>query len=230
MKENEQKILEFSQEKIERENGKTRKDSFVLFNLKIILNVFLIVYIGIVLGLIFMVYFFPAKFEYSKEKSLKTEAPPAKNEKTEWSIYANEAYGFEFSYPQDRQVEDLTDIDAFNYGQDKSLLMLAVESEDSGEETAWIEVKEGGDLDKAISDFVDEYCVIGGGIAKEEKIIVGGAEGKAVYFNDLCEPDEENPWIFVAKDSQMFIFGVPIGGQSSGGYFDKIVSSFKFKN
>jgi len=217
-----------------------KKESFGLFISRLILNVSFIVCIGLISGLILMAYYAPARLVKQTVVINKltglNPAPAADNSRlasaetdSKWATYSNKEYAFGFKYPKDWQINDVTEEPFYDTQDQNSLLMLEVYGEGENDDSLWVEVKKGGNTDEAISDYIDNYCAAGGAIAKEEKISLGGTEGRSVYFNDLCASDEESPWVFVAFDKKVLILGTPLGINPDSNNYNEIVSSFKFE-
>lgn len=208
-----------------------KKESFGLSMVRLILNVSFIIYLGLVLGLVFLVYFAPAKLSKEIKKINKTEelAPAIIAADPEQAFYINKKYGFEFKYPKDWRIDDVTDEPFYGADEGKNLLMLEVYSVGESGEMVWVEIKEGSDTSEAINGYIDSFCTVGGAAVKEEKIMVGDLEGKAVYFNDLCSGEETNLWVFATFNSNTLVLGNPMGLDLNNEDYSAIVSGFKFE-
>lgn len=207
-----------------------KKESFGLSMVRLILNVSFVIYLGLISGSIFLAYFAPAKLVSETEKTNKTgESMTAINAADlEQASYINKEYGFEFKYPKNWQIDDVSEEPFYGADEGKNLLMLEVYSGDGEGEMVWVEIKKGSDMSEAISEYIDNFCTAGGAAVKEEKIIVGNLEGKAVYFNDFCSGEETSHWIFAIFNSKVLVLGNPAGLDPANKYYSAIISSFKF--
>lgn len=162
--------------------------------------------------------------------ALTPTATPVSNNIEDWQAYRNEEYGFEFNYPSNWQVEDVVK-GSFNSADDAdSLLMLAAYGNNKFADSVWIETRKAKNIGEAINYYINYYCVQGGEVSKEEKIMFGVTEGKFVYFNSFCSSRIANPWVFIAHDAKVFVFEAPLGLTLDNKFHSIILSTFKFLN
>ncbi|MFA4872415.1 MAG: PsbP-related protein [Patescibacteria group bacterium] len=139
---------------------------------------------------------------------------------TGWKVYQNKNFKFEFAYPQNWNIGDLT-------ATTNNLLTLGMGVPGLGDDTAWINVVSENGLAKAIDLHVQNY-VEGTKIEKEQIFTLDGIEGKLIYLNIGGNSPDLDRWVFVKYDSKVYNIGITYDVTPYDEEFNQILSTFKF--
>ncbi|MFH1286374.1 MAG: PsbP-related protein [Candidatus Magasanikbacteria bacterium] len=169
-------------------------------------------------------YFVTTKTTDQKQQQIANQNSPSNNTTitipTGWKIYQNKDFKFEFAYPQNWNVGDLT-------ATTNNLLTLGMGVPGLGDDTAWVNVVSEEDLAKAIDLHVKNY-VEGTKIEKEQKFTLDGIEGKLIYLNIGGNSPDLDRWVFVKYDSKVYNIGITYDVAPYDEEFSQVLSTFKF--
>jgi len=170
-------------------------------------------------------YLFTQKLTQSQQ-SISTPQPTTQDETADWQIYRNEKYGFEIKYPNDWQLEDLSN-ESISYC---NITINGPESNTSysGLYSLCLAIDENTDkLSVQDIDVVQRYT-------KKEQFLFNGLE--AVEFNGVFAFDRSEDIIYIISKEYIFAFSFPSAEENSNfsepvknnTIARKILSTFKF--
>lgn len=181
----------------------------------------LIVIVVILIGA--TIYFTTIKNVNQQQATSQTTQPnnnPIATVPAGWKIYRNEKFKFEFAYPQNWNVGDLTTTT-------NNLLTLGMGVPGLGDYTAWISVEPENDLAKVIDSYIKGY-IDGTKIEKEQKFILNGIEGKLIHLNIGGNSPDLDRCIFVQHDSKVYKLAITYNVAPYDEEFNQVLSTFKF--